>query len=96
VVRLVVRNIPRHVGRSLDHARIREYKESALQFQLDLRRPEASREVGTGAPARRATLNDLVRDYLTGRPLPADLDRETFVRLGAELVDRAEREAESA
>lgn len=94
IARLVVRNVPRHLGRELDHARLREYRNQALHFQLDLRRPDHARETGVGAPGRRATLGEIVQDYLRGRPLPSDLDRETFVRLGTELVAVAEREDE--
>ena len=94
VVRLVVREIPRHVGRELDHARLREYQAKSLHFQLDLRRPDTARESGVGAPGKRATLGDIVRDYLHGRPLPVELDRQTFVDHGTELVAQAEREEE--
>ena len=38
IVRLVVRDIPRHIARELDHEAIREYKRRALNFHLDLRR----------------------------------------------------------
>lgn len=96
IVRLVVRDIPRHIGRELDHAKLREYRTQALHFQLDLRRPESTRGVGVGAPGRRATLSEVVHGYLHGRPLPAELDREAFVRLGDELVAAAERDDEGA
>ena len=92
VVRVRVYDIPRHIGRELDHAAIRGYKAEALHFHLDLRRPEVHRTVGVGAPGRRQTLPDVVRSYLEGRPLPAELDRETFVRLGVELMDAVERD----
>ena len=90
IVRLKIYNVPRHVGRELDHAAIRGYKTSALHFNLDLRRPEARRTVGVGAPWRRQTLPELVREFLGRRPLPESIDRETFVRLGVDLVDVAE------
>ncbi|MGB7213405.1 MAG: DNA repair exonuclease [Gemmatimonadales bacterium] len=96
VVRLVVREIPRHVGRDLDHAKLREYRAQALHFQLDLRRPEPSRTTGVGTPGKRATLGDIVHGYLHGRPLPGELDREAFVRLGDELVAAAERDEDGA
>jgi hypothetical protein len=92
VVRLRVHNIPRHVGRELDHGAIRALKTSALHFHLDLRRPETHRAVGTGSPGRRQTLPELVRSYLEHRPLPAELDRQAFVRLGEALVDSVERD----
>jgi len=92
IVRLRVYDVPRHVARELDHAAIREWKAEALHFHLDIRRPEVQRTVGVGAPGRRQTLPDLVRDYLRGRPLPAELDREEFVRLGGDLLDAVERD----
>jgi hypothetical protein len=92
IVRLRVWNIPRHVGRELDHAAIRALKSAALHFHLDLRRPDIHRTVGMGAPGRRQTLPELVRAYLERRPLPAELDREAFVHLGAALIDGVERD----
>jgi len=93
VVRLVVRGVPRHVMRELDHTAIRALKAEALHLQLDVRRPEASRETGVGAPGRRQTLPEMVRAYLAHRALPASVDRERFVSIGSELVESAEREA---
>lgn len=92
IVRLVVRNVPRHVARELDHTAIRALKVNALHFNLDLRRPEVQRSVGMGAPGRRQTLPELVRSYLGRRPLPSEIDRETFVRVGGELIDAVERD----
>jgi exonuclease SbcD len=93
IVRLRVYDIPRHVAREMNHTAIRAFKSDALHFQLDLRRPESHRALGMGAPGRRQTLPELVTSYLTERPLPAELDREAFVRLGQELMDAVEREA---
>jgi DNA repair exonuclease SbcCD nuclease subunit len=95
VVRLVVRDVPRHVARSLDHSAMRALRADALHLQLDIRRPEVTREVGMGAPGRRQTLPGLVENYLEKRPLPAELDRREFVALGVELVETAERELAS-
>jgi len=92
VVRLLVRDVPRHVARELDHAAIRGFKAAALHFHLDLRRPEVQRTVGVGAPGHRLTLPELVRSYLEQRPLPAELDRDAFVRLGEALIDGVERD----
>jgi DNA repair exonuclease SbcCD nuclease subunit len=90
IVRLKVYNVPRHIARELDHTTIRAYKAAALHFRLDLRRPEARRTVGIGSPGRRQTLPELVRSYLEQRSLPAQIDREEFVRAGTELVEVAE------
>jgi hypothetical protein len=80
------------VARELNHAAIRALKASALYFHLDLRRPEIHRTVGVGAPGRRQTLPELVRSFLERRPLPAELDRDAFVRLGETLMDSVERD----
>jgi hypothetical protein len=93
IVRLRVYDIEPHVARSLDHAAIREWKTEALHFNLDLRRPEVRRMVGVGAPGHRQTLPELVRGFLEKRPLPAEVDREAFVRMGTELMDAVERDA---
>ncbi|MEO8140871.1 MAG: metallophosphoesterase [Gemmatimonadota bacterium] len=92
VVRQIIRNVPRHVGREMNHVAIRGFKAEALHFQLDLRRPESHREVGVGAPGRRQTLPELVEDYFARRLLPGDVDREAFVRTGTELMAAVERE----
>ncbi len=92
IVRLLVRNVPRHVARELDHAAIRALKSAALHFHLDLRRPEVHRTVGVGSPGRRQTLPEMVHHFLEHRPLPAELDREAFVRLGDSLIDGVERD----
>ncbi len=89
VVRLVVREIPRHVARDLDHKAIREYKRRALHFQLDTRKPELVRtRTGSGAGGARPSLPMLVREKLEGRPLTADVDRESFVSLGLDYLQR--------
>lgn len=92
IVRQVIRNTPRHVGREINHAAVRLLKAQALHYQLDLRRPATRRLTGTGAPGRRRTLPELVVEYLEARPLPAEIDREALVRRGRELVESAERE----
>jgi exonuclease SbcD len=92
IVRLRVFDIPRYVARELNHAEVRGFKAEALHFQLDFRRPELHRTTGVGAPGRRQTLPELVSSYLEGRPLPAELDRAAFVRLGRELMDSVERD----
>lgn len=89
VVRLVVYDVSRATARDFDHAAIRGYKARALNFHLDVRRPEEHRRVGMGAPGRRQTLPDVVREFLGHRPLDADLDRDTFVRLGVQYVEQA-------
>jgi exonuclease SbcD len=90
IVRLTVRDLPRHVGRELDHKAIREYKRTALNFHLDLRRPEALRLHGTGAPGRRPSLNEIVREKLLARPLDSEIDRAALVARALGYLDEAE------
>lgn len=89
VVRLVVRDIPRHVARDLDHKAIREYKRTALHFQLDTRKPEHARpRSASGAGGERPSLPMLLRDKLQTRALSRDVDRAAFVALGMEYLER--------
>lgn len=92
IVRLVVYDVARHVARDLDHKAIREYKRRALHFHLDLRRPSvARRDAASGAPGRRATLAEIVRDKLESRAVPTDVDRDALVGLGLHYLSEAER-----
>ena len=94
VVRLVVNDIPRHVARDLDHKAIRDYKRRALHFQLDTRKPELVRtRTGSGAGGPRPSLPMLVRGKLEGRVLAADVDRDAFVALGLDYLQRVSEPA---
>ena len=91
IVRLVVSDVPRHILRELDHKALREYKRKALQFHLDTRRPEIVRpDAGYGAPGRRASLADTVRDKLRSRVLTENIDREVLVELGLHYLREAD------
>lgn len=90
VVRLVVRDVPRHIVRELDHRALREFKRRALHFHLDSRRPELVRRHGHGAPGRRPSLADTVREKLHSRVLSSDIDREALVALGLRYLQEAE------
>jgi hypothetical protein len=92
VVRLRVYDVERATARDLDHAAIRSYKARALNFQLDVRRPETVRAAPRDAAGRRLTLADTVKDFLERRPLDAGLDRGEFARLGLEYLEAAGRE----
>jgi exonuclease SbcD len=97
VVRLVVRDLPRHVTRQLDHKQLRDLRRRALHFHLDTRRPEMIRSVGHGAPGKRPSLADFVRDKLRERVISADVDRDALVSLGLRyLKDAEEREGASS
>lgn len=96
VVRLLVRNIARHVVRDLDHTALREYRRRAMHFHLDTRRPEVlARKKGEGSPGKRPTLSDMVVERLRERTLGPGIDRERLVTLGLGYLKQAE-EAVSA
>ncbi|HEX9483678.1 MAG TPA: DNA repair exonuclease [Gemmatimonadaceae bacterium] len=90
VVRLVVHDIPRHIARQLDQRLLRDYRQRALHFQFDPRRPEPLPTMGNGAPGRRPSLMDVVRDKLRERVVPADVDRDALVELGVHYLREAE------
>jgi exonuclease SbcD len=94
IVRLVVWDVDRATTRDLDHAAIRAYKARALNFQLDLRRPQGQRAGAStlGPGVRRQTLTETVREFLGRRPLDAELNRETFVKLGVDYLEAAARD----
>ena len=91
IVRLVIDDIPRHVARELDHAALRDYRKRALHFHLDARRPEPIRlSAVSGAPGRRPSLAETLRDRLHARPLEENVDREALVTLGLKYLRDAE------
>ena len=91
IVRLVVRDVPRHVARELDHRALRDYRRRALHFHLDTRKPELVRHVGASGPGtRRPSLADTVREKLRTRVLPGDVDREALVALGLKYLEDAD------
>jgi DNA repair exonuclease SbcCD nuclease subunit len=94
IVRLVAWDVDRATTRDLDHAAIRAYKARALNFQLDLRRPQGQRAGAAtlGPGVRRQTLTETVREFLGRRPLDAELNRETFVTLGVDYLEAAARD----
>jgi len=90
IVRLIVRDVQRHIARELDHKAIREYKRRALNFHLDVRRPDELRLHGAGAPGRRPSLNEIVREKLLARPLDSDVDRTALVERAIAYLDEAQ------
>ncbi len=90
IVRLVIRDIPRHIARDLDHHALRGFKRRTLHFLLDTRRPEIIRVHGHGAPGRRPSLAETVREKLRGRVIESDIDREALVALGLRYLEEAE------
>jgi len=93
IVRLVVRDVPRHVLRDLDHRMVREFKRRAMHFLLDARRPLPMRTEASGAPGRRSSLTETVRSMLERRTLTPGIDRAALVELGLRYLGEAERAA---
>jgi DNA repair protein SbcD/Mre11 len=92
IVRLIVRDVPRHILRDIDHRKIREFKRRAMNFLLDARKPAPLRiESASGAPGRRASLTETVRVMLETRPVTPGIDRKSLVDLGLRYLDEAER-----
>jgi hypothetical protein len=97
IVRLVVRNVSRHVVRTLDYAPLREVRKRTMHFHLDTRKPDVIEAgSGSGAPSRRATLRDRLAARLQLRPLAPGLDRDRLVQLGLAYLTRAEDAAAAA
>ena len=96
VVRLLVWDVARATAHDLDHPAIRGYKARALHFQLDLRRPQSHYQTGTGAPSRRQTLPETLRDFLSRRLLDADIPRDEFVRTGVDYLEQTARDGDAA
>jgi exonuclease SbcD len=90
VIRLVVRDVPRHIARELDHKAFRELQRRALHFHLDTRRPEVVRRQSSGAPGRRPSLADTLRNSLVARNLPSGVGRDDLVNLGLRYLEDAE------
>ena len=88
--RLIIRDLPRHIARDLDHKALRDFKRRALHFHLDTRRPEVVRLSGQGAAGRRPSLADVVREKLMSRVLENDIDRKELVALGLRYLAEAE------
>jgi len=92
VVRLIVRDVPRHILRDLDHRRIREFKKRALNFLLDARRPDPVRLLAaSGAPGRRASLAETVKSMLETRDVTPGVDRKLLVDLGLHYLAEVDR-----
>jgi hypothetical protein len=90
IIRQVVRDVPRHIARELDHKALRDLKRRALHYHLDTRRPEVIRSIASGGPGRRPSLAETVRDHLQRRIVTSDIDRDRLVGLGLDYLREAE------
>ena len=94
VVRLVMRDVPRHVVRELDYKALRELQRRTLHFHLDARRPDVVvSRMGSGAPGRPPSLAEMVQESLRNRVVASDVDREELVKIGLHYLREAEHVA---
>ncbi len=89
VVRLVVRDVARHINNDLDHQAIREYKRRAFHFQLEMLRPNVRPMRGEAAPGHPQSLAEFVRERLNSRQVPPEVDREQLITRVFEYLDQA-------
>lgn len=95
VVRLRLHDVPAHMARELDHRAIREFKKRALNFFLDVRRPDLNRRSASGAAGKRPSLEEVLKERLTTRLLPGDIDRNKLIDLGSRYLSQADSLAAS-
>jgi DNA repair exonuclease SbcCD nuclease subunit len=89
IVRLVVRDVARHINNDLDHQALREYKRRAFHFQLETLRPNVRPLSGEGAPGHPQSLAEFVRERLMSRQVPPEVDREQLIARVFEYLDQA-------
>lgn len=91
LVRLVLTGVPRHVARQMDQKALRDLKRRAMHFHLDVRRPELVRRTASGAPWRRPSLSEVLKEKLENRAIAGGVARAEFVDLGLSYLERADR-----
>ncbi|MDE3172406.1 MAG: DNA repair exonuclease [Gemmatimonadota bacterium] len=89
IVRLVVRDVARHIVNDLDHQALREFKRRAFHFQLELLRPDTRSLRGEGGSGHPQSLADFVRERLRSRQLTPGVDRDQLVARVFEYLDQA-------
>ncbi|MGH7668642.1 MAG: metallophosphoesterase family protein, partial [Gemmatimonadaceae bacterium] len=89
IVRLVVRDVARHINNDLDHQAIRDDKRRAFHFQFELLRPNVQPMRGEAAPGHPQSLAEFVRERLNSRPVPPEVDREQLIARVFEYLDQA-------
>jgi hypothetical protein len=88
--------MPAHLARELDHRAIREFKKRAMNFFLDVRRPDRLRHAASGAPGRRPSLDEVLKETLATRLLPGDIDRNALIDLAGRYLKQADSLAATA
>ncbi len=96
IVRQRIYNLFPELRSQIDGELIRELKTRALHYHLDPRPPRVGFRPGQATPANgdaeeaRLTLVDEWRLFARNYPLPADIDREAFIELGARYLEGGE------
>jgi len=88
VVRVVVRDCPRQLKRSLDHAMIRKFKAQALALRLDIRPPYEESPDPVRIEQKRASLALQLDAALTEMALPPNVDRAELRKLGQFYLEK--------
>jgi DNA repair protein SbcD/Mre11 len=89
IVRLIVRDVARHIVNDLDHHALREFKRRAFHFQLELLRPDTRSLRGEAAPAHPQSLAEFVLERLRSRQVSPGVDREQLITRVFEYLDQA-------
>lgn len=84
--RLVVENVSRITQRAINHAALRKLKSSALNLQIEWRRPPSEAPTVANRARTRQKLDEIVADFFGARSLPDDIDRERLQVLGQEYL----------
>ncbi|MCS7301696.1 MAG: metallophosphoesterase [Fimbriimonadales bacterium] len=97
IVRQRIFNLLPELRSQIDGELLRELKTRALHYHLDLRPPrvgfrhgQSAHSDGDAASETRLTLVDEWRLFARDYPLPADIDREAFLELGARYLESGE------
>ena len=90
IVRLVIFDLPRELGRELDHKYIRDCKARALHFQIDARRP-ATTTVVAGERGRYHTLEEELEHFVLHQwhPSTKEIDRARVLGLAKQYLHEA-------
>lgn len=92
VVRLVVENIPRAVQADLDFDTVRQYRQQALHFDLQLRAPKLRASgVAVGDEQRRLPLEEEWREFAKIREIPGGVNRDKLMELGLGYLGREDQ-----
>ena len=89
IVRLRVEGVERATQREMNHAVLRALQTRALDFRLDIRRPEV-RTAGGGVSGRSGKpLEEMLADFLAKRAYPADVDPALIAARGKQMFTEA-------